>query len=239
MPFPMNQLPDRSCTIAAGIAPFRRRAPGRTTAAAVVGALAAIVGLNGCAATQGPQVVAVDAAHYEVAFDAAVEAVRRQGLPATIRNRRGGVIETEPAVAGSLLEPWKGGNASLGQAMDNTMHLQRRRVRFEFTPVGFDPAAAALGREPTGPQAVTAAEVPDLTAAAADLELRVWVVLERCYIPGIQLNTWTQSLASRTTIVPIDAEDEPLPVQHWTAFARDEPFERRLLAQVQEAINQP
>jgi hypothetical protein len=45
-------------------------------------------------------VVAAD--EYERAFDAAVEAARVDGLPAALRDRRSGIIETEARIAPSI-----------------------------------------------------------------------------------------------------------------------------------------
>ena len=42
-----------------------------------------------------------------------------------------GVIETQPDIATSILEPWGNDNATLGQATENTLAFQRRRARFE------------------------------------------------------------------------------------------------------------
>lgn len=206
--------------------------------------LVAALWLPGCASSKGPQALTIAPGTYEQAFDAAVEAARRQGLISVVKDRRSGVIETDPTVASTIFEPWRGGNASLHQAWDNTLNFQRRRARFEFVPVGFAPvpAQAAAADASTGPTAITPAPLsPDLTEFAGDLELRVNVVIERAYMPGIQLNDWTQYYPTRTIIIPPgDANDpaEPLPSIFWTGVARDAAFERRLLAAVQTALRE-
>ena len=204
------------------------------------GAVAAMVicgSLGGCATSQGPAFLTIQAEAYADAFDAAVEAAAVVGLTPTVRDRRSGVIETEPRIAGSVLEPWRTDNASFAQAMENTITFQRRRARFEFTPAGFrprEPAEAPL----TGPDlfAQHDAEV-DLSRLAGPLELRVWVYVERAYSPGIRRSTWTRARTTRTRIILAD-DEKALPTQYWTPVHRDEAYERRLLAAVERALGE-
>ncbi len=204
----------------------------------VIGALLICAIVSGCATSQGPTFLTIQSEAYADAFDAAVEAAAVAGLSPTVRDRRSGVIETEPRIAGSVLEPWRNDNASFAHAMENTITFQRRRARFEFTPAGFrprEPAEAPL----TGPDlfAMDDAEV-DLSRLAGPLELRVWVYVERAYSPGIRRSTWTRAKTTRTRIVP--AEDETaLPTRFWMPVRRDEAYERRLLAAVERALGEP
>lgn len=203
----------------------------------VLGALLICGSLSGCAASQGPALLTIQAEAYADAFDAAVEAATVVGLSPTVRDRRRGVIETEPRIAGSVLEPWRNDNASFTQTIENTITFQRRRARFEFTPVGFRPREAAEARL-TGPDlfAMHDAEV-DLSRLAGPLELRVWVYVERAYSPGMRRSTWTRAKTTRTRIIP--AEDEQaLPTRYWTSVRRDEAYERRLLAAVERALGE-
>mgnify|MGYP006223966505 CR=1 FL=1 len=85
-------------------------------------------------ANQGPDVVFVSSVDYEKAFDAAVDAASSRGLKPVFVDRRGGVIETSPTVAGSVVEPWKQRATSPRQTLENTLSLQRRTARFEFRP---------------------------------------------------------------------------------------------------------
>ena len=192
---------------------------------------------SGCATSQGPDFLSIDISTYSDAFDAAVEAARVAGLSPTVQDRRSGLIETEPRIAGSVLEPWRTDNASFTQTIENTITFQRRRARFEFAPVIFQPnqpADAPL----TGPDLFGTQEaVVDLTRHAGAIELRVWVYVERSYTPGLRRSTWTRAKTTRTQIVT--AEDaEALPARYWTTVHRDEAFERRLLATVQSALAQ-
>ena len=194
--------------------------------------------VNGCATSQGPDFLSIDSQRYSDAFDAAVEAARVAGLSPIVRDRRSGLIETEPRIAGSVLEPWRDDNASFTQAIENSITFQRRRARFEFAPVIFQPDQAP-DAQLTGPDlfGTQAAEI-DLSRHTGPLELRVWVYVERSYTPGLRRSTWTRANTTRTRIVPAE-DDGALPRQYWTPVHRDEAFERRLLTAVQSALAQP
>ena len=195
--------------------------------------------LTGCASSEGPEVVTITAAQYPAAFDAAVQAAREQGMPAVLRDRRSGVIETDPRFAGSLLEPWRTDNASFDQAAENTLAFQRRRARFEFAPAGFqetaqpDHAAAA-------PNLVGGGEpLPDLTQMQGDMELRVWVYVERATTLGLRRSTWTRSKTTSAILVEPEGQTKQNGPTYWTAASRDSAYERRLLAAVQAALASP
>ncbi len=200
-----------------------------------------ILAVAGCASpAAGPEVLTIASADYAAAFDAAVEAARRDGMPTVLRDRRGGVIETQPRVAGSILEPWRGDNASLDQAFENTVAYQRRRARFEFAPAGFVPPDEIATTQPlAGPDVVNAQQTPlDLTAGSGDLELRVWVYIERASVPGQRRSTWTRSKTTQTQLVyPEGMKDRKGLVTTWTPAARDRDYERRLLQRVQEIMD--
>lgn len=212
----------------------------RTAAMSVV--IAAILVCAGCASPPaGPEVLTIASADYAAAFDAAVEAARRDGMPAVLRDRRSGVIETQPRVAGSILEPWRGDNASLDQGLENTVAYQRRRARFEFAPAGFVAPDEITTTQPLpGPDVVNAQQAPlDLTAGSGDLELRVWVYIERASVPGQRRSTWTRSKATQTQLVyPEGMKDRKGIAMTWTPAARDPDYERRLLQHVKEIVDQ-
>jgi hypothetical protein len=204
---------------------------------------------GGCAKSPGPDLLRVEAASYHEAFDAAMEASRINGLTPALRDRRGGVIETEPAFAASILEPWRDDNASLGQSHENTVAFQRRRARFEFAPAGAAPPTAAPTAPPTSPPdaADDALAGPDLfgietrdldlTAYEGELELRVRVIVERAHTMGIRRSTWSRRSTTRA-IIDAPASDGEIPVNFWTPVSRDEAFERRLLAAVENALRE-
>jgi hypothetical protein len=216
----------------------RPRRPIRLSAAVALAALA--LGATGCATSTGPAYVTVPGASYDVAFDAAVEAARQVGMPALVRDRRAGVIETDTRIAGSILEPWRTDNESLSQAFENTIAFQRRRARFEFVPAGFvEPADI----DPDGPLTgvdLASGDAPrfDLTRGGGDLELRVWVFIERADVPGVRRSTWARGLTTRTRREGDDRNElwgggsDPT----WTPVDRDAAFEQRLLASVERQL---
>lgn len=202
---------------------------------AIVAASCALAG--GCGSTPRPDVLHIDSSVYHAAFDAAMDAARRNGMPPTLRDRRRGVIETEPSIAPSIFEPWRRGNTSLGQALESTIAFQRRRARFEF--VAADDLAPPPASPPgvTGPDLLGANEPQiDLSEYHGDLELRVWVFVERAYAPGIRRNTWTRRKTTRTTIAPAEPDGEPLPSMWWTPVSRDAAVERLLLVAIDRSL---
>ncbi len=184
---------------------------------------------TGCAKPpQGPAFLTIESARYREAFDAAMAASRANDMSPSLRDRRLGVIDTEPSIAGTVIEPWRSGDDSLGQAWENTLVFQRRRARFEFTPASF--------REPQGtgvPDLLGVAGPPlDLTAYDGAVELRVSVVVERSFTPGIRRDTWSRAGMTRAVIRrPVSSPDTPTK-PFWTPVTRDTAFERRLLAEV-------
>ncbi len=188
-------------------------------------------------------VLLIEPARYDAAFDAASSAARAAGLEPVFRERAGGVIETAAMPASSILEPWGTDNATLGQAVENTIAWQRRRARFEFTPsggagdsgAGAGAGAGGGGGGGGGPDLLAIGETPvNLATSPGPLELRVRVIVERAQAPGIQRDPWSRSLTTRSMV---RRGDEP-----WPAFlirtpvSRDVAIEQRLLSAVQEAI---
>ena len=201
----------------------------------VPASLAALCWLQGgCAAPAGEDVLAIGPGQYEAAFDAAVDVARANGLSAALRDRRCGLIETDPAVTPSLLEPWHVDGATPATRMDNTIAHQRRVARFEFTPAGFIPPGEGELEALTGPDVLgLEPQRPDLTQTVGPLELRVWVYVERAHDPGLRRDTWSRRNTTRTRIVEPDGET--LPATFWTPVARDRAFERRQLAAIDAA----
>ena len=194
---------------------------------------------GGCAKSPDPDLLRIDAGSYHEAFDAVMEASRTNGLPPALRDRRSGVIETEPAFAASILEPWRDDNATLGQSLENTIAFHRRRARFEFAPAGAAPPTAppAVEDDPqTGPDLLgVETHDLDLTAYDGDLELRVRVIVERAHAMGARRSTWSRRSTTHATI-DAPASDGEIPAKFWTPVSRDEAFERRLLAAVDQAL---
>jgi hypothetical protein len=186
----------------------------------------------------------LDKAAYATAFDEVVALLQDEGFAIAIRDRDGGVVESRPAIAGSLIEPWNWPGGDIGAALDNTVSFQRRRIRFEFLPVGFRPArppgdGALIGpRVPSSPDPAGARAI-DLASHDGPIELRVWVYIERAFTPHLQRSTWT---LTRTTFA-----SDPLAERGagdgttrdrsiWTPIGRDESMERIQLAKVRERL---
>ncbi len=200
------------------------------TLAAIGCQLSALLAAIGCASMQGPEqtYLRIDPAAYHEAFDAAVEAARRAGMPPTFRDRRRGLIDTAPSIAGSIFEPWRDDNATFSQSLESTIAFQRRRARFEFTPA--ESTEPAEGWDPFG----TRDDPINLASHDGPLLLRVWVWLERAHEPGFHRGTWTRSQITRTTVGGEGAG--PTPPLFWTPLARDPLFEQRLLKTVADRL---
>lgn len=193
------------------------------------------LGLPGCSSTDdGPAVLRIAPPAYSAAFDAAVEAARQEGMPAVLRDRRTGLIETDTRIAGSVLEPWRTDNRNLNQTMQNTLAFQRRRCRFEFTPLQ-TPHHAEF--QPDGDANAESDAPQDLTQIDQDLELRVSVFVERAYAPGVRRSTWTRSKTTKTDLVWPEGQLGPNAERFWAPITRDPAYERRLLAKVQELLD--
>lgn len=192
---------------------------------------------SGCASSDGPEFLTIDSSSYHHVFDTAVEAAREAGFTTSVKDRRSGIIQTQPTDSGSLIDPWQGGISSWDQAVQNTLSHQRRRARFEFVPVGFKPANQSDGST-NEPDLFDAGQMElDLTRTAGDIELRVWVYIERAHAPGRRRSTWTRSKSTRMKVVPSNKDEKPLPNLYWTTVQRDQAFERRLLAAINDALN--
>lgn len=174
---------------------------------------------------------------YELAFDSAIEVARSHGMRPAFMDRRAGIIETEPVIAGSLLEPWYGDNADFNQVIRNTVARNRYRARFEFTRAGFKPRTAGEEIPPVDILGVTN-EDWDLTEGDGELNLRAWVFEERGHSVGQRRNTWTFIGTSYTYKVPVEGNWDENQVFFWTPTTRDRPAERRLLAEVSERIDE-
>ncbi|MCZ6836899.1 MAG: hypothetical protein O7G85_14075 [Planctomycetota bacterium] len=217
--------------------------------------------LTGCAPSEGPSFLVIDQSIYHKAFDAADEAIRAVSMPPTLRDRRSGIIETEPRIAGSILEPWRSDNASFDQAMENTISFQRRRVRIEFTPAGFDPSTLDEDVPLPGPDLLGLESTPwDLTTHEGEIELRVWVYLERSYTFGVRRSPWSKRYREQMTIIETndvsqstsgtgtpadpasldafkDEDRRRIKTAHWTPVSRDPAFERWLLEEIRKRLD--
>lgn len=192
--------------------------------------------LSGCTASQGPEVVILHSAQYGAFFDAAVVISANDGMKPVLLDRRSGVISTSPAIAGSFIEPWKPHPSTPRQGLENTLSLQRRTARFEFTPVAVRPQMDEKEGDLVGPDLLSGA-LQDLTTYDGTIELRVWVYVDRYYTQGIRRGTWTLSSESRTEVLPSQEPWEQVPGKFWTSINRDVAKERELLAAIEATIS--
>ena len=198
--------------------------------------------LGGCASAKGPEYLTVTSNEYSNVFIAAGEVTTEQGMPPLVNDRVGGVIEGRPRLAGSLIEPWRVESSSARQLVESSMNTQRRRVRFEFLPIEFKP------NEPTGEGVLQGPIVPgstmdevrsvDLINHQGEIEVRVWVYVERKFQPYLQRNTWsrvgTDFAEGPADDVPDDGSTRSQSL--WTPVGRDKAMERRLLSQLSSRL---
>jgi hypothetical protein len=184
----------------------------------------------------GPDVIVLDSQSYTAAFDAAVNAANTDGMTPILLDRRGGIITTNPVVAGSFLEPWKPKPSSARQGLENTLAQQRRTARFEFVPVLSMIVKDNQTDKLVGPNFLSSTGL-DLTTYQGELELRVWVYVDRKYTQGIRRNTWSLRQETRTKVFPTEKPWEQVAGSFWTPISRDVARERDLLASVEMQKN--
>ncbi len=190
----------------------------------------------GCVVNQGPDVVFVSSVDYEKAFNAAVDAASSRGLKPVFVDRRGGVIETSPTVAGSVVEPWKQRASSPRQTLENTLSLQRRTARFEFRPTKMPTEPNAKEGLLVGPDLLAVAG-HDLTNYNGQLELRVWVYVDRHYTQGMRRGTWSLNSETVSTVLPAREPWEQSPGKFWAPVSRDISAERTILSAIEMQLH--
>lgn len=189
----------------------------------------------GCKMSSGPSVLLLDSSSYAAVFDAAARVANDDGMKPVLLDRRSGVISTDPAIAGSFVEPWKPKPSTPRQGLENTLSLQRRTARFEFSPVIPMPILGAQEGELIGPDLLSSVG-QDLTRYDGPMELRVWVYVDRNYTQGIQRGTWTLSSESVTQVMPAEQPWEQVPGSFWTTTSRDVARERAILAAIEASL---
>ena len=229
----------------------RQREELGTTLAVVRSAL--LLGLAllsaGCtsAGSDAPVVLTLNRGDYSIAFDAAVELIAHEGMPADLRDRDGGVIESRPAVSGSVFEPWDWSAGSASAAVDDTLNHQRRRVRFEFLPADFRPlptndSAPLQGQLTPGSVEPDAAGAVDLPRYDGPIEVRVWVYVERATTPYLQRPTWSfrgRSFASNPEDRERRDDGTTRDPSKWTPVSRDPAMEREMLEKLKSKLTAP
>jgi len=175
----------------------------------------------------------VPADRYEAAFDAAAGVLSDHGLSPAIRDRRSGVIETDPEASVGWFAPWSLEPASSLEDVA-TLSTIRRRARVTFTPPRF--AEEEPGPLP-GPDLLGLREPPaDLTDRTGPLDMRVAIFVERSHRPGLRVDTWSRRNVSQARVARPAPESGFEPARTWWPVARDEGLERALLAEIVRRI---
>lgn len=97
----------------------------------------AAAGLAGCVSTQGGSAeVAIPAARYAEAFDAAKDILVASRFELERVDAAAGVLSTVPKPTAGLATPWDSEQASLAQEVDDVVnrHLRTVRITFEGAP---------------------------------------------------------------------------------------------------------
>ena len=189
--------------------------------------------LASCATRSGPGVVSVAAGDYARAFDAAMASAADAGMRPALIDRRSGVIETDPANSGSVVEPWRPLSGSARDGLENTIAFNRRAARLEFRPTEVKGASEGDRSDLRGPDLLSLPTLGgDLTSWSGPLELRAWVYVHRRQTRGMRHGTWSRRSGSVTKILPADAKWEQAPSWFWQPIARDRIAEQRLLADI-------
>ena len=204
----------------------------------------ALPGCMGALTSDGPSQVEIAHEQYTEAFDAAAKATREMGYEIELVDRSNGIIESKPRHAGGAFEPWRIDNSGPTDAAANTVAHRRRKIRIEFTPVGFTLDAGEpdpVLRGPAIPGSSFARNRFDLTTSTGPIEMKVWVFVERSFQEGAKPSPYSGTLASRWTnpisSKPSDASDASIrDPSVWTPVGRDEAYERTLGGRIEGAL---
>ncbi len=209
-----------------------------------------VLGMSGCMGAltnEGPDQLTITPAQYRDAFDAAARTAKQMGYKVVVVDRSNGIIETEPRHAGGALEPWRFDNDGFEEATANTIASRRRRIRFEFVPVGAHLDAAQADpvlHGPAIPGSTRAQDRFDVQTCTGPIDMDVWVYIERSFTEGTKPSTYSGSLASNWTnkldVKPADAKDESTrDSTKWTPIGRDLAYERTIVQRIEESLNSP
>jgi hypothetical protein len=78
--------------------------------------------------------------------------------------------------------------------------------------------------------------VRDLLEYQGAIELRVWVVVDRAYSPGVRRDTWSRALTTRATITRPSLAYPVPSTDFWDTIHRDLPLETDFLTEVGQAL---
>ena len=202
--------------------PFALGWASRAGRAAVAVVVAVVIG---CAEfTPVPNPVETDPREYSRMYRAAIEVLRESGFELDRRDFRYGRITTQPLASPTMMEPWHTSNTTAYQALESTLHDQRRRVCIFWDPITSVPRHVPIDQETQlGP------------TLSADSQLRVEVLVERREFSDRYL---TGSTAGHRVFGSLSALPDELTqrgintAQYWRPLGRDPYLEQRLLARI-------
>jgi len=185
----------------------------------------------GCVGPAPTNEIAVDAADYTTAFNAAKEAVVDLRFDPDRIDARSGVISSSPKRTAGLLTPWDREQASLADEFSDTLTMARRVIRISFHE------ADEHRRIPATPnrQAASAPPIKDMRKADKPLVMRVRVDREVIHRAGRRISTASVRRSSYTIDPTLGARG----IGGWYAVpvGRDEALEREIAGRVLHAIN--
>lgn len=189
----------------------------------------------GCASSQPKPTprLEVSASNYDAAFDSVLETLRSERFILDRVDRRLGIIIAKPRTSASAMEPWKGDNATVSQALESTIHYQRRVIRIDFEAFGQGTGGAAPAIEPTDGRTtalnqITPSNPPIFEAAnhPGTLTVTVKAFIERGHRPGMQIQPLALRMRNITTDPALRERD--IPSQFWEPIDRDPYMETEL-----------
>ncbi len=185
--------------------------------------------------------IAITADEYDRVFEAAVDTLRDMRFIVDRKDRRFGVVTTQPLIASAVVEPWHADNTTGRQVWESTLNMQRRTVRVEIEPAvdeAAETADAAQAPAEAAPEPAPAAA----EAGAAGYRLRVLVAVDRRHLPNRPLHT---AALPRVGAEYADRRYRPLETEagveepSWQPIGRDEHLERRLVEAILTRANAP
>jgi len=205
----------------------------------------AMAGCMGALSNEGPDKLTITPAQYRDTFDAATRTAQQMGYKVVIVDRSNGIIETDTRHAGGALEPWRIDNDGIVEASANTTANRRRRIRFEFVPVGapIDHVKAdSVLHGPAIPGSTRAQDRFDVQTCTGPIEVEVWVYIERSFTEGTKPSSYSGSLSSTWTnqlnVKSADAKDDSTRDNaKWTPVGRDLAYERTIAARIAQNLN--
>jgi hypothetical protein len=85
--------------------------------------------------TTGPASITVQDPSFEKLWTAAEDTAREYGFRLDRKDRRAGILTTEPVTSKQLFELWRRDTGTAAQAADNTLDSYRRCIHFEFQKI--------------------------------------------------------------------------------------------------------